>query len=205
VGDLVRTPITLAIPARLPKTLRLVVSLVDPSDQPIHGWGGWLPIPQDALTLDTVAVEDWPLETTVSAYSTPVEAEIGPARLRGYSLTPAEAHSGDTLTVSLVWQVTKATDTSYKVFIHLLDTDGKPRAQVDAFPVNGTRPTSGWRPGEALKDDYQLTLPADLAPGVYRLAAGLYRPEDGVRAPATRGGQPVANDLVELGTVQVTR
>jgi hypothetical protein len=45
-------------------------------------------------------------------------------------------------------------------------------------------------------DEYQMAVPADLPAGTYMLAAGLYRPEDGRRLPATDVG-------IELGEVQI--
>jgi hypothetical protein len=80
--------------------------------------------------------------------------------------------------VTLYWRAENELAISYKVFIHLLDPDGRPAAQVDAIPMNGSRPTIGWLPGEILTDTYTLSLPVDLPIGEYHLAAGLYNGDD---------------------------
>ncbi len=65
-------------------------------------------------------------------------------------------------------------ETSYTGFVHLLDQDGRIVAQDDQVPQQGRRPTNTWLSGEVVEDNYELRLPADLAPGRYRLVVGLY-------------------------------
>jgi hypothetical protein len=45
-------------------------------------------------------------------------------------------------------------------------------------------------------DEYQLDLPADLAPGSYTLVAGLYRP-DGTRLPAAGPGVVLGDVIIQ--------
>jgi hypothetical protein len=76
-----------------------------------------------------------------------------------------------TITVTLVWRAEAETTTSYHVFLHLLDQEGRIAAQSDGEPAHWTRPTTGWLPGEIIIDAHQLTIPAA---GDYTLSAGLY-------------------------------
>ena len=55
--------------------------------------------------------------------------------------------------VKLWWRAEADMPESYKVFVHLLDANGVPRAQADVIPVNGTRPTTSWLPGEIIADE----------------------------------------------------
>jgi hypothetical protein len=64
---------------------------------------------------------------------------------------------------------------------------------------------SRWAAGETLRDPYTALVPADLAPGAYRVRVGVYDPLTGVRRPATLGGTPVADDAVTIATVQIAR
>jgi hypothetical protein len=84
------------------------------------------------------------------------------------------------LAVELTWQVEQAQQVDYHVFLHLLDPEGEKVAQADGQPVNWTRPTTTWQPGETIIDRYALWLPP-LPPGSYTLIAGLYQPDDGQR------------------------
>lgn len=90
-----------------------------------------------------------------------------------------EETAGGVLPVELVWRGEGEMDRSYRVFVHLLGPDGALAGQSDAEPAGWTRPTTGWLPGEYVVDAHAITLPADLPPGEYTLAAGMYLPGDG--------------------------
>ena len=53
----------------------------------------------------------------------------------------------------------------------------------DTQPLEGRYPTSLWAAGETIPDRHTLSLPADLPPGPYRLALGLYHQPTGERLP----------------------
>ncbi|MCE7981007.1 MAG: hypothetical protein DYG89_07425 [Caldilinea sp. CFX5] len=82
--------------------------------------------------------------------------------------------AGSTLPVRLVWSATTQPQRDYTLFVHLVDENGVPLAQNDRQPLGGFYPTSAWEPGIWVEELYQLTVPADLAPGRYRLVTGLY-------------------------------
>jgi hypothetical protein len=107
-------------------------------------------------------------------------------RLLGYDI-PRTARPGETILVTLYWQALAEMDTTYKVFVHLIDEDGQIRAQEDHPPLNGEAPTTSWVPGEVLQDPYRILLPPDLLPGYYSLRVGLYNPATGQRLPVTVG------------------
>ncbi|MBI5566103.1 MAG: hypothetical protein HY870_14500, partial [Chloroflexi bacterium] len=100
--------------------------------------------------------------------------------------------------LTLIWRAEREQAESYKVFVQLLDATGVPRAQVDALPVNGARPTTSWRPREIIADAYSLHLPADLPAGRYRLVAGLYQELNNTRLKL-----PDGSDFVELTTLEI--
>lgn len=82
------------------------------------------------------------------------------------------------------------------VFVHLLDADGVTRAQLD-FPL-----------GLACFNDAPMfpahgALPADLAPGRYRIRVGLYTPGSNERLRVVAPGHAVTSRAVEVGTVDV--
>ena len=106
--------------------------------------------------------------------------------------------AGQSLPVKLVWQSRQETDQSFKVFVHLLDAQGRSVAQSDAVPANWTRPTVGWQPGEFVADAHALLL-ASVPPGEYRLVVGMYAADTGQRLRLEDGG-----DMIELGKLEVT-
>ena len=117
--------------------------------------------------------------------------------LLGYE-TKGQGAIGKELAVTLYWRAEADLSDSYKVFVHLLDQNGQVRAQVDAIPVNGTRPTTSWLPGEIVTDIYTIKLPTDLPAEQYRLVAGLYQELDNIRLKLPNG-----NDHIELTTIDL--
>ena len=81
---------------------------------------------------------------------------------------------GATVVVDAVLGRIRPIERDYTVFVHLTDENGQPVAQTDGQPGGGTRPTSGWQPGEAVRDSYAVPLAADMPPGVYTLQVGMY-------------------------------
>jgi hypothetical protein len=113
---------------------------------------------------------------------------------------PIALSRGEEVQVTLNWRALAATAANYVVFVHLLDAHGALIAQRDAPPLNGARPTFQWEPGEWVEDRIALQVPADAAPGEYRLAIGLYDGGTGRRLPLTApDGTHLADDrlLVE--------
>jgi hypothetical protein len=106
--------------------------------------------------------------------------------------------AGGTARLQLAWQTgPTGLDADYKVFLHLLDAQGRIAQQWDAPPAGGWYLTSYWKPGEAVLDEHVLDLSPMLAPGRYQLIAGLYR-SGGIRLPLDDGG-----DFVELATIEL--
>ncbi|HEY8476868.1 MAG TPA: glycosyltransferase family 39 protein [Chloroflexota bacterium] len=112
---------------------------------------------------------------------------VGRLRLVGYSLTRRAARPGDVVEVEIAWQALEQVDRSLKVFVHLLDAEGRLRAQHDKYPLDGARPTTGWLSGEVVVDRYRLAIPAQAPIGTYRIAVGWYDERTGRRLMAEDG------------------
>ena len=133
--------------------------------------------------------------------ATPVGAEFGAdIELFGYDLGGPRDGA---LPLTLYWRARSAPDTSWAVFIHLVDAAGQIVAQADTIPVGGERPTTGWRRGEYITDTYRLALPPGLPTGDYRINVGLYNPDDGTRPPVTLDGAPQPDNQLTLTTVEL--
>ncbi len=119
--------------------------------------------------------------------------------LREFTVWPREAGPGEVVQARLAWETDATPARAYKVFLHLLAADGSLAAQRDGEPAGGSRPTTGWRPDEAIIDNHGLLLPPALPPGDYALRLGLYDALD----PAAR--LPVAgSDSLSLGNITIT-
>ncbi|MCX6044094.1 MAG: hypothetical protein NT075_03200, partial [Chloroflexi bacterium] len=120
----------------------------------------------------------------------PVAATLGDGiQLLGYDVNPAEVHAGEMLYLQLHWLVDRAPTANWTVFTHVLSQDeaGNPKlvAGQDNPPGENSLPTSRWQAGWRLLDEYQISLPADLATGEYTLEIGMYQ-ASGEHLPTTK-------------------
>ena len=82
-----------------------------------------------------------------------------------------ELRAGSTLGLTYFWEVGNAPpDMEVHFFSHLLDASGALVAQADGPGVHSRH----WQPGEFFVTWFEVPVPADAAPGDYRLALGMY-------------------------------
>ncbi len=105
---------------------------------------------------------------------------------------------GGQLPVTLTWQGLAPMTENYTVFVQVLDAADRLVGQVDAWPVQGTFPTSQWTPGEVVRDPYLVQLAAELPPGDYRLHVGLYLLATMARLPVLDASGTAVDDKVEV-------
>lgn len=82
--------------------------------------------------------------------------------------------------LQLFWQAAKIPSADYVGFVHLLDEQGKVVLQMDKTPGNKNYPSSQWKQGEVIIDEYNFA-DKPLASGVYTLQIGLYDQATGKR------------------------
>ena len=131
------------------------------------------------------ATEEWVVDVRVVMYAvpaestgvmgTPITAQFGSdITLDGYTIAPERPFAGEVMQLTLFWKTAVSLDTRYKVFIHLLDSDGNLIAQRDSEPGGNLMPTDGWHAGEQIVDNHGLLIPVDAPAGMYTIMMGLY-------------------------------
>jgi hypothetical protein len=126
-------------------------------------------------------------------------------RLTGRRLQPTILRPGEPVTISLWWEVLRATDKDYTLFIHLVGPDGRIWAQHDGLLEHRGLLTSAWDVGQSATDQYQLQTPSDAPAGEYVVQAGLYYWETGERlAVWDESGQRLPEDTIVLGQIRIT-
>jgi hypothetical protein len=115
--------------------------------------------------------------------------------LQGFALE----RRGDTLAVHLVWLARAPMPESYKVFIDVIDEQGKPLAQMDSRPQDYASNTNRWIPGQVIPDRFEVPLPPDASPGRYQVRVGLYNEADGQPLPVLDAAGNQVDDQVLLG------
>lgn len=143
-------------------------------------------------------------ETPTAEIDTPLDARWGEAiLLRGYSLLADRLSPADIVQITLFWESTVPIEERYKVFLHLLNSDGKIVAQQDSEPVGGLALTTMWTPGETLVDNRGVLVPPGTPAGTYQLAVGLYSLVDPTARLPVRVGGEVIGDALPLSTITV--
>jgi hypothetical protein len=154
---------------------------------------GWLAVGREACPLATTRIEGQAAPQAIANFDNQL-------LLVDLAFEEGQVAPGQTLGVTLTWQSLRAMDEDYTVFVHLLGPDGRLHGQVDAWPVQGTYPTSTWSPGERVVDAYALTLDPDAPPGAYQIEVGVYLLRTNARLPVVDAqGRPIDDKALAEG------
>ncbi len=93
----------------------------------------------------------------------------------GAQIVPGRGVPGERVKMTLFFKVLDALETDYQVFVHLDDVDGRgERLNADHPPAGGAYPTSQWKKGETVKDEFTIAIPSGAAGRGYNLFVGLW-------------------------------
>jgi hypothetical protein len=120
-----------------------------------------------------------------------VDAALDGGRLIGATADREALRAGERLRLSLFWERSGAAPRPREVSIVARRAGGATVREWRGVPVDGTYPTTAWKPGETVRDSWDLVVPTALASGEVELLAGL-----------AEAGQPAAQ-YARLGTVKV--
>lgn len=93
------------------------------------------------------------------------------------------ADTTDGLNMNLCWEARAPIQKDLTVFAHLLDGNGNILEQADREPLGGVYPTSAWKTGEIVCDQYSFPTSA----GGKRISFGLYDSKTGDRIARADG------------------
>ncbi len=158
------------------------------------------------LTLAPVYSKPPPLSTAeVPPQMQPVNLTYdGTVRLLGYQLHTPTVRPGETLELTLFWQLLRPTATDYSLFIHVLGRQREKVTQRDTYPGGGHWPTTMLQAGDIVADEYRIDIPpqigADHAPTQLLIAAGIYDYHE-----AGRPGRAAVNEQGQVVEPVITR
>lgn len=114
--------------------------------------------------------------------------------LSAVTVTPGVLVPGEATRVSIAFNVLEDLKEDYEVFVHVEDIDGKlQRMNLDHKPNNGKTPTTEWKKGQTISDDFYLMLPPGVPLRGFRLYTGLWEPRTDKRLEVMNPEQ-VRND-----------
>jgi hypothetical protein len=126
--------------------------------------------------------------------------------LTGHDGVPALLEPGQDIHLAVYWEALSRMQEDYTVFIHVVDAEGQPVAQHDGQPLTGFYPTSFWKQGEVVRDEYVVRLDPGVPGGEYELVAGMYLLSTGDRLTVLDAdGQPIGDQVSLARVVLVER
>jgi hypothetical protein len=176
IGDVLRGQFEFSIPADIPPDdYALRFNLVEPSGQHVSTKG---------VTIGHVQVEGRTRIFSIPTMDRSLDLRLGDRiKLLGYDTPRVEMGTESELSLILYWQAERTTDSAYKAFVHVLDSEGQLIAQRDSSPQNGVAPTTSWLPGEVIRDGYTITVPSEVLADPLAIEVGMYDPATGNRLP----------------------
>lgn len=164
-----------------------------------------------------IDVIDSGLTPATAPVSYTAQVRLGPLRLLGVThgrlvqdtsgpeMRPREPiRPGDILAITAFWMVDQPVPPARSmVFVHLRDAAGTNLVQRDTPPWQGLFPPASWLPGRLVVESLDLSLPASLPAGTYRLVLGLYDATDQTRYPASQANTRLPSDELDLGTIEI--
>jgi D-alanyl-D-alanine-carboxypeptidase/D-alanyl-D-alanine-endopeptidase len=96
-------------------------------------------------------------------------------RFLGARVDPAAASPGSKVRVSYYFQVLRAPDGDWRLFVHGEQVPKGLRIRADHYPSAPLRSTEAWQPGDVIEDSFVVDIPADYPHGALTLWTGLFR------------------------------
>jgi hypothetical protein len=116
--------------------------------------------------------------------------------LVNYEYSVARVGQGKGFALRLMWRANTRPVDNYTLLVEALDRAGNVLRTVEHQPVAGQAPTAGWQPGQFIRDQVDLVIPASAPPGqdTLRVRLSWQRP-DGSKLPVWRGWLPQGDSL----------
>jgi hypothetical protein len=133
-------------------------------------------------------------EKSSGAVPRPVAPPAPPAQVRngalfdgkiemiGAELNPGKVQTGESLKVTVSYRVIEEVEADYMIFVHVEDIDGRvDRINADHAPAGGTYPTSRWKKGDVVKDEYVIYVPPTMPVRGLTILTGFWDPKNDAR------------------------
>jgi 4-amino-4-deoxy-L-arabinose transferase-like glycosyltransferase len=130
-----------------------------------------------------------------------VYARYGDVALIGYESPDLRYQQGDTVPITLYWQVLDRSTRDLSLYLNAVVGDGDVIGKVDSYPGAGRLRTTTWQPGAIYADTYGIPLDtAARGQSQLRIQVGCwFYPSEDVIAPVGEDGQPLGSVLLDGG------
>jgi 4-amino-4-deoxy-L-arabinose transferase-like glycosyltransferase len=193
-------PITL--PAGLPPGLYRVWLRLLQDGQPIASIGGEI----DAELVETLLVQAASGRAAMTRLPehTPLAVQFGrDLELIGYHLPAGSYQPGHLLLFDLYWRGRRTPSADYRLRLELLDPAGQPIAENIVALTRADYPPTRWQPGEILRTQAYLVVPANVTAGSHPIHVSLLPPDSDEPIPARSGGQLWGQESLALAAADI--
>ncbi len=154
---------------------------------------------------DAVPIGAIPLTAASGGVPNPLSVNFEDrVELVGFAVKPRQLNVGETLDLTLHWQIDRPLDADYTFFAQLLGAENHRWAAADISPPI---PTSTWETSTVQSVEMRLQLDPATPPGVYPIIIGAYtQPEPGIFERlqiVTPDGRLTQDDFLQLTLVRV--
>ena len=145
---------------------------------------------------------------TVLAPAAPLSVRSGAnlgdkVEIVGAAITPGRAEPGESLRVSVAFNVKAALEADYVIFVHIEDATGHAeRLNADHRP---SRPTQDWKPGEVVRDEFSIYVPPGSGAKGLNIYLGFWDPKTDARLVLKNPGEVKSdgNNRILIASVPV--
>jgi hypothetical protein len=123
----------------------------------------------------------------------------GQIRLSAYEIPQMVIAPGNELPITLYLQSLAPMTVNYNALVRLIDQNGDELWREDRWPWGA--PTSDWPLREIRPDGHTVVIPAEAAPGLYKLTLSFYDPATFAPLPVTAIGD---DQVLDAGTRDIT-
>jgi len=113
---------------------------------------------------------------------------------------PASVPAGAAVKMYYTWKAVRPTSTAFKVFVHIIDDQGRMVLQDDHVPPIGTS-TPDWQ--GAITYERRIVIPAEVKDSQYRIIMGLYNESGRAQITADKGVSPLGGDSYQGGILKI--
>jgi 4-amino-4-deoxy-L-arabinose transferase-like glycosyltransferase len=134
-----------------------------------------------------------------------VYARFGDVALVGYETPDMRYAPGDTLPITVYWQVIERSDRDLSLYLHALTSEGEELGKIDSYPGGGRLRTTTWMPDAIYADSYAIFL-SDQAvdPSRLRVQVGWRDNASGELVEAADpNGQSISSVMLDAGAIAV--
>src|SRR5207248_3278791 len=124
---------------------------------------------------------------SVVSNAPPLQLQVGAnledkVELLGVTVTPGMVLPGESMKVTAYFRVIEQLDNDYMVFVHADDPmNSSDRINADHRPAGGVYPTTQWKKGETVKDEFNVYVPPGMPARSLNLFMGLWDPKTDAR------------------------